>query len=169
MVELVICVRKCHIITGIYQIFLACSKTKCRTDRYLNSFFVDAISVWNNVFSNFKNLPTFGRLKNHLISLIRPKLRSTFDFPDTIYQRHPFQLRLGLSHLRYHKKRLNFAETPCDNCLCKRGVEDTSHFLISCPFYITQRETLARVHEILRKTTRILSEIRNCICMIIFP
>ena len=36
---------------------------------------------------------------------------------------------------------------------CKRGVEDTSHFLLFCPLYIiTHRETLtARVNEILRK------------------
>ena len=34
---------------------------KCRTDSYLNSFFPGAISVWNNVISNFENLPTFGR------------------------------------------------------------------------------------------------------------
>ena len=26
---------------------------KCRTDRYFNSFFPDAISVWNNIISNF--------------------------------------------------------------------------------------------------------------------
>ena len=39
-----------------------------------------------------------------------------------------------------------------DICLCKRGVEDTSHFLLFFPFYITQRETLnARVNEILRR------------------
>ena len=61
---------------------------KCRTDRYFNSFFLDAISVWNNIISNFEYLPTFGRLKSHLISLFRPKLRSTFDLHDSIYLRH---------------------------------------------------------------------------------
>ena len=59
---------------------------KCRTDRYLNSFFLDAISVWNNIISNFEYLATFGRLKNHLISLIRPKSRSTFDLHYSIYR-----------------------------------------------------------------------------------
>ena len=42
-------------------------------------------------------------------------------------------------------------DTPSDS-LWKRGVEDTSHFLLFCPFCITHRETLiARVYEILRK------------------
>ena len=59
---------------------------------------------------------------------------------------------MRLSYLRCHKNRRNFADTPSDICLCKRGVEDTSHFLLFCPFYITHRETLnARVNEILRR------------------
>ena len=74
---------------------------KCRTDRYFNSFFPDAISVWNNIISNFEYLPTFGRLKSHLISLFRSKSRSTFDLHDSIYLWHLFQLRVGLSYLRY--------------------------------------------------------------------
>ena len=85
---------------------------KCGTDRYLNTFFPDAISVWNNIISNFDYLSTFGRLKNHLISLIRPKSRLTFDLHDSIYLRHLFQLRVGLSYPRYHKNRHNFADTP---------------------------------------------------------
>ena len=40
-------------------------KIKCRTD---------AISIWNNIIPNFEYLPSFERLKKHLISLIRPKL-----------------------------------------------------------------------------------------------
>ena len=103
---------------------------KCRTDRYLNSFFPDAISVWNNIISNYEYLPTFGSLKNHLISLIRPKSRSTFDIHDSLYLRHLFQLRVGLSILKYHKHRHNFADSTSDICLCKKGVEDTSHFLL---------------------------------------
>ena len=53
-----------------------------------------------------------------------------------------FQLRVGLSRLRHHKKRHNFADTPSDLCLCKTGVEDTRHYLLSCPFYARHREVL---------------------------
>ena len=109
----------------------------------MNSVFPNAISIWNNIIPNFEYLPSFERLKNHLISLIRPKFRSTFDLHDSINLRHLFQLRVGLSHLRYHKKRHNFADSPSDICLCMRGVGDTSHFLLFCPFYITHRETLS--------------------------
>ena len=152
MVELlVICAIKCPLIAGTWQIFVVCSKTLNVELAGILIVFPDAKSVWNNI-SNFEYLPTLVRLKSHLISLIRPKLISTFDLHDSIYLRHLFQLRVGLSYLRYHKNRHNFADTTSDICLCKRGVEDTSHFLLFCPFYITHRETLtARVNDILRK------------------
>ena len=54
-----------------------------------------------------------------------------------------FQLKVGLSPLRSHKKRHNFVDTSSDICICSQGVENTSHFLFKCPFYATQRATLA--------------------------
>ena len=57
--------------------------------------------------------------------------------------KHLYQLRLGLSQLRSHKKAHNFADTVSDRCLCRIGVEDTDHFLFKCPFYATHRASLA--------------------------
>ena len=45
---------------------------KCRTDRYQNSFFPNAVTYWNNLITSFQDLPTFENLKKHIISLIRP-------------------------------------------------------------------------------------------------
>ena len=46
---------------------------KCRSSRYKNSFFPDAITSWNNVISHFDNIPSINILKDHILSLIRPK------------------------------------------------------------------------------------------------
>ena len=46
---------------------------------------------------------------------------------------------MGLSKLREHKKRHNFADTPSNLCLCKTGVENTDHYLLQCPFYNSLR------------------------------
>ena len=54
-----------------------------------------------------------------------------------------FQLRLGLSPIKSHKKRHNFADTLSELCLCNIGVEDTKHFLFECPFYANKRVALA--------------------------
>ena len=121
------------------------------TDRYLSSFFPHATKNWNNIITDFKGLPTFDELKKHLISLYRPEVRPIFDIHNP-QLRYIFQLRVGLSHLRYHKKRHRFADTPSDKCLCKTGVEDTHHFLITCPFYNRHRNVLfSHVESILHK------------------
>ena len=111
------------------------------TQRYLNSFFPDGTKNWNNIITDFESLPSFEKLKKHLVSLYRPEIRPTFDIHSP-HLRHIFQLRLGLSHLRYHKKRHNFADTNSDKCVCRKGVEDSRHFLISCTLFNCHREAL---------------------------
>ena len=46
---------------------------KCRTDRYMNSFFPHAIDSWNIVITDFEDLPLFDSLKKHLLSFFRSK------------------------------------------------------------------------------------------------
>ena len=76
-------------------------------------------------------MPSIGKLKEHLISLFR-----------TIGLRYIFQLRLRLSPLRSHKWCHNIPDTVTDTCNCNQGIDDTDHFLFSCPFFETQRALL---------------------------
>ena len=116
---------------------------RCNSNRRMNSFFPDGITSWNNVITDFINIPSINILKRHILSLIRPEKKSIFGIHDPIGLRYLFQLRVELSPLRSHKKRHNFLDTPSNICLCNRGIEDTNHFLFSCPLYPTQRATLA--------------------------
>jgi len=118
-------------------------KIHARSDRYMNSFFPNSISSWNIFISNFANMPSFSKLKSHVTSLLRPKARSIFGIHDPAGVHYIFQLRIGVSPLRSHKKRLNFADTPSEICSCGHGIENTNHFLFECPFYTTQRASLA--------------------------
>ena len=115
---------------------------RTRTDRYAGSFFPNTITLWNNLISDFQNFPTFLTLKSHLISLFRPQAKQVFGIHDPIFLRNLFQLRVGLSKLRHHKKSHNFADTPSDLCLCKLGAENTDHFFLLCPFYNSHRTIL---------------------------
>ena len=111
----------------------------------MSSLFPGAITSWNNIItllSHFDNIPS-KILKDHLLSSIRPKKKNIFGIDDPLGLRYLTQLRVGLSFLRYHKKCHNFIDTPSDKCLCTRGIEDTNHFLVSCPFFAAQRATLA--------------------------
>ena len=99
------------------------------TNRHSRSFFPDSTSIWNNVISNFEIMPSYDVLKSHLNSLVRPKMKSTFNIHYPSHLRFVFQLRLHLSQLRQHKKNYSFAVTPSIICSCRNGIEDTPHFL----------------------------------------
>ena len=116
---------------------------RCRTDRFMKSFFPDAIASWNTFIAHFENMPSLNTLKTHLLTFFRPKKRSIFNIHDPTGIRFLFQLRVGLSPLRSHKRRHHFDDTPSELCLCKTGAEDTKHFLFKCPFYATKRASLA--------------------------
>ena len=49
---------------------------RCNTSRYKNYLFPDAIISWNNIITNFQNVPSFTSLMAHILSLIRPKAKS---------------------------------------------------------------------------------------------
>ena len=104
----------------------------------------------NRIFQIYKIISksTLSYLKEKL----PPHRHHFLDIHDPTGLRYIFQLRLGLSPLRSHKKKYGFIDTPSDICLCRLGTEDTRHFLFSCPFYATKRAIMiSSVHEILLK------------------
>ena len=114
---------------------------RCKSHRYMNSFFPDAIASWDlfmDIF-NYKIVPSLDLLKNDIISLIRPESKSFSNIHDPTGLRYLFQLRLRLSPLKGHKHCHNFTDTPFGTYQCNKGIEGTSHFLLSCPSYTVQR------------------------------
>ena len=61
---------------------------KCRSSRYKNSFFPDAITSWNNVITHFDNIPSINILKYHILSLKRPKKKKIFGIHDPLGLRY---------------------------------------------------------------------------------
>ena len=118
----------------------------------MNSFFPNGINAWNIVIKHFPNFPSISILKAHILSLIRPQKKTIYNIHDPLGLRYLFYLRVGLSPLRSHKKRHGFGDSLVDVCNCNYGIEDTKHFLLLCPLFITQRATLmASVTIILHK------------------
>ena len=68
--------------------------------------------------------------------------KSLFHIHDPMGTRYLFQLRLGLSPLRSHKNNHGFIDTPSAICLCDQDIENTNHFLFSCPMFTNQRVVL---------------------------
>ena len=99
----------------------------CNTKRYMNSFYPDSIRSWNNIGVQYSSSNSISIFKNHILNLIRPKEKSVFGIHDPISLKYIFQLRLGLSPLKCHKRHHNFIDTPSDWCDCHCAPEDTAH------------------------------------------
>ena len=99
---------------------------------------------WNIFTNHFNDIRAMSKLelKNKINSLLRPGSKNIYGVHDPLGIRYLFQLRLSLSPLNSHKWQHNFEDTS-KMCDCNLGIEDTSHFLFSCPRYTIQRATLA--------------------------
>ena len=79
----------------------------CKTNRYKNSFFPNAVNSWSNIVSSFQDSIkihiTFGKLKSHMSCLFRPFPKSIFNIHDPKGLKYIFQLRMKLSTLKSHK------------------------------------------------------------------
>ena len=114
----------------------------CNTVRYMNSFFPDAIRSWNSVGVDFCSTRSISVFKKAVISFIRPKSRPIFGISDSMGIKFIFQLRLGLSPLKFHKRKHNFLDTPDDSYDCRSVCEDTAHFLFTCDIHNVARLSL---------------------------
>ena len=96
----------------------------CTIAKYQNSFFPDAIRSWNNIGNDFCSSQSLGIFKTNLLNLVRPKLRPVYGIHDPIGVKLLFQLRVGLSSLRFHKRCHNFVDTPNNWCDCHCAPEN---------------------------------------------
>ena len=71
---------------------------------------------------NYNVVPSLDLLKNDIISLICPESIDRTSIS--------FSIKIKISPLKGHKRCHNFIDT----YQCNKVIEDTSHFLLSCPF-----------------------------------
>ena len=128
----------------------------CRNLRYLHSFYPDSVISWNNLGPEIRKTDSISEFKKKLLETIRPKKANPiFMVHDPENIKYIYQLRVGLSQLRSHKKKHNFRDTPTDICSCGTGVESTSHFLLLCPYFSIQRQALlSTIGSILNSNTK---------------
>ena len=96
---------------------------------------------WSNLDSNMRNSESLAIFKKRILAFKRPSAYNTFHFHCLDGLKLIARLRLGLSHLRFHKFKPNFQNTL--NPICSRGtVEATIHYLLHCPNFSNERLTL---------------------------
>ena len=125
-----------------------------RNQRFLNSFYPDSVICWNNLGPEIRNIETLSHFKKKLLSIIQPASKSIFKIHDPNGVKFLYQLRVGLSPLKEHKKRHRFLDTPTDICCCGTGIETTEHFLLKCPMFSGPRaKLLSKINPILNSNS----------------
>ena len=100
----------------------------CRTEFLLNSFLSFTISEWNKLDPGSRKVKTYSLFRKNLLPFIRPIEDSIYSIYDPLGIKLVHRLRLGLSHLREHKFRHNFADTMNPLCSCYLEIDSTESY-----------------------------------------
>ena len=111
------------------------SNIKTRSNFFRNSFFPSTITEWNKLDRNIRNSDFLNIFKLSLLKFVRPVANSVFDIINPYGLKLLTRLRLGLSHLRYHKFRHNFQDCINPICDCDLEIETTTYFLLRCSLF----------------------------------
>ena len=123
-------------------------------------FFPECVSLWNDLGPELRGSESLAVFKRNMLKLYRPPKKSLFNIYD-VGTKWIFQLRVGLSPLRSHKRAHKFEDTPSAICNCRlKTAETTCYFLINCPNFVNPWKVLfATINPILLKNkTRFLEE-----------
>ena len=117
------------------------SNIKTGSNFFRNSFFPSTITEWNKLDCDIRNSDSLN-INLSLLKFVRPVANSVFDINNPYGLKLLIRLRLGLSHLRYHKFRHNFQNCINPMCDCGLETETTTHFLLHCPLFQSARQSL---------------------------
>ena len=114
-----------------------------RLSSYKNSFIPRTIRAWNNlpmVIRTKPSLPSFKRAVVREHGAQRPPafFAHGLKIPNILHTR----LRLDVSELNAHLFKIQSTKTNTPYCTCGQVPETTKHFLINCPLYNANRNTM---------------------------
>ena len=115
------------------------------TDYFNNSFFPYCVREWNELEPELRNTKSISLFKKGLLEsnkYNKPKIQSIFNIFDPPGIKLLTRLRVNLSHLREHKFKHNFLDTPTSLCSCGIENESTINYLLRCPLHALSRKTL---------------------------
>ena len=108
------------------------------TSKFQKSLLPDCINKWNELDINKRRIPDVCSFKksisNPLVSI--PYFYGHNRALGLIHS----QLRMRCSNLKAHLFNLHVIDSP--QCVCMTGIEDCSHYFLTCPLYNTERNKL---------------------------
>ena len=103
------------------------SNIKTRSNFFRNSFFPPTIIGWSKLDRDIRKSHSLNVLQLSLLKFVRPVANSVFEINNPYGLKLLTRLRLGLSHLRYHKFRHNFQNCISLICVCGLEIDRSSH------------------------------------------
>ena len=111
------------------------SNVKTRSNFFKKKFFPSTITEWHKLDRDIRNSNSLNVFKLSLLKFVRPVSTRVFEINNPYGLKLLTRLRLGLSHLRYHKFRHNFQDCINPMCVCGVEIETTTHFLLHFPSF----------------------------------
>ena len=111
------------------------SNLKTRSNFFRNSFFPSTITEWNKLDCDIRNSDSLNVFKLFLLKFVRAVASSAFEINNPYGLKLLKRLRLGFSHLRYHKFRHIFQDCSHPIYACGLEIETRTHFLLHCPLF----------------------------------
>ena len=108
---------------------------------FMNTFFPSTITEWNKLNLSIRESTNLNIFKSRLLRFVRSLENSVLTCHNPIGIKYLKRIRLGFSHLRYHKYKHGFLDAIDPLCSCSTGVENTVHYLLHCPNFSTARNT----------------------------
>ena len=124
-----------------------------------NAIYTEFEVFYQSLLKDISNIPV-NELRQIIMQLRNKCDKYTKSTKNTLFGSHNLKrikyltrLRVGLSHLDEHKLKNNFQDTLNPFCICGSDAENPCQFLLHCPNFLTERNTL------LNKITNIESNI----------
>ena len=118
---------------------------KVKHNFFKNSFFPSVVIEWNKLDPNIRNSENSFIFKKKLLKFMCPSGNSVFKYHNPKGIKLLTRLRLGLSHLREHKFKHGFLDSLNPICCCGHNIETSTHFLLHCSNYSTERLTFLNI------------------------
>ena len=98
----------------------------------------------NKLDLSIRNSTSLNVFKGRLLQFVRPLENSVFTCHNPIGIKYLTRIRLGFSHLRYHKFKHGFLDATDPLCSCRTGIENTVHYFLYCPKFSFTRNTFLK-------------------------
>ena len=114
---------------------------RANTNYFMNTFFPSTITEWNKLDLSIHKSTSLNIIKSRLLRFVRPLENSVFTCHNPIGIKYLTRIRLGFSHLCYHKFKHGFLDTIDPLYRCSTGIENTVHYFLHSPNFSLARNT----------------------------